>query len=154
MDYGTYYELVLPAGIEDVKGNISENDSKVVFYTVSFKPPVYKVTQSGQAVSSVVPGQSYQLTATLENSSDQSQTVDAILQLRGGKGARENHGGDVLAQLNQRIILAGRQATDVTLEFTVPADIESSIIYGDVFVWEKDGVYASADAVHFSYPVN
>mgnify|MGYP000843913996 FL=1 len=154
LDYGTYYELVLPAGIEDVKGNISENDSKVVFYTVSFKPPVYKVTQSGQAVSSVVPGQSYQLTATLENSSDQSQTVDAILQLRGGKGARENHGGDVLAQLNQRIILAGRQATDVTLEFTVPADIESSIIYGDVFVWEKDGVYASADAVHFSYPVN
>ncbi|HHV16717.1 MAG TPA: DUF1533 domain-containing protein, partial [Gelria sp.] len=154
LDYGTYYELVLPAGIEDVKGNISEDDSKVVFYTASFKPPVYKVTQDGKEVSGVVAGQSYQLTATLENSSDQSQTVDAILQLRGGKGARENQGGDVLDQLNQRITVDSRQTTDVTLEFTVPVDIDSSVIYGDIFIWEKDGVYASAEPVHFSCPVN
>ena len=154
LDYGACYELVLPAGIEDVKGNISENDSKVVFYTASFKPPIYKVTQGGKEVNGVVAGQSYQLTATLENSSDQSQTVDAILQLRGGKGARENHGGDVLAQLNQRITVDSRQTTNVTLEFTVPVDTDSSVIYGDIFIWEKDGVYASAEPVHFSYPVN
>ena len=154
LDYGTYYELVLPAGIEDVKGNISEDDSKVVFYTASFKPPVYKITQGGKEVSGVVAGQSYQLTATLENSSDQSQTVDAILQLRGGKGAREKHGGDVLAQLTQRITVDSKQTANVTLEFTVPKDIDSSVIYGDIYIWEKDGVYASADPVHFSYPVN
>lgn len=154
LGYGTYYELVLPAGIKDIKGNISENDAKVVFYTRSFKQPVYKMTQGGKEVSRIVPGQSYQLTATLENCSDRSQTVDAILQLRGGKGAREKHGGDVLAQLNKMVTVGSRQTTDVTLEFTVPVDIDSSVIYGDIYVWEKDGAHASAEPVHFSCPVD
>lgn len=153
LDYGTSYELVLPAGIEDIKGNRSENDSKLAFYTVAFKQPVYKVTRGGQEVNGVEPGQSYQLVATLENRSEQPQTVDAILQLRGGKGAREDHGGDVLAQRNQSITLASGQTTDITLEFTVPQDIDGPVIYGDIFTWEKEGSYASAAPVRFSCPV-
>lgn len=153
LDYGTYYELVLPAGIEDIKGNRSENDSKLVFYTVAFTQPVHKITQGGQEVNGVVPGQSYQLVVTLENRSEQLQAVDAILQLRSGKGAREDHGGDVLAQRSQSITLASGQTTDITLEFTVPQDIDGSVVYGDIFTWEKDGSYASAAPVRFSCPV-
>ncbi|MDD3853638.1 MAG: Ig-like domain-containing protein, partial [Syntrophomonadaceae bacterium] len=154
LEYGTYYELVLAAGLKDIQGNTTATEEKVAFCTVPFKQPVYKVTKNGQEVNSVQLGESYQLVATLENGSDKTQTVDAILQLRGGKGVRENYGGTVLAQSSQEINkLKSGENTDITIDFTIPQDMDSFEICADIFAWEKDGKSAGSKPFHFSCPV-
>ena len=154
LEYGTYYELVLAAGLKDIQGNTTATEEKVAFCTVPFKQPVYKIIKNGQEVNSVQLGETYQLVATLENGSDKTQTVDAILQLRGGKGVRGTYGGTVLAQSVQEInkLNAGKN-TNITIDFTIPQDLDSFEVYGDIFTWEKDGKSASSKPFHFSCPV-
>jgi hypothetical protein len=153
LEYGTCYELVIGSGLKGVSGAKTEADSKVEFCTVAFNEPTYKITRDGQEVTTVAVGQTYKLEATLTNCSDKTQTVDAVLQLRGGKGARNIYGGYIISQSVQTIEVKKGASTDVTLEFTVPNDLDSFYLYGDIFVWEKVGSPASAMPFHFNCPV-
>ena len=153
LEYGTCYELVIGSGLKGVSGAKTEADSKVEFCTVAFNEPTYKITRDGQEVTTVAVGQTYKLEATLTNCSDKTQTVDAVLQLRGGKGARNIYGGYIISQSVQTIEVKKGASTDVTLEFTVPNDLDSFYLYGDIFVWEKVGSPASAMPFHLSCPV-
>lgn len=153
LEYGTDYELLIPAGIEDTVGNSADNESTLLFKTLSFEQPSYKITQGEQGVETVKPGEKYRITAAVTNASVKAETVKAILQLRGGKGARQEQGGNVLAQNSQIITVDSEQSSDVILDFEVPADIDSPMIYGDIFVWEDDCLNARAKPAHFSCPV-
>jgi len=153
LEYGADYELIIPAGIEDTEGNSADNESILLFKTLSFKQPSYKITQGENSVETVEPGEKYRLTATVTNASAKAETVKAILQLRSGKGARQEQGGEVLTQNSQIITVESGQSNEVILDFEVPVDIDSSVIYGDIFVWEDDCLSASAKPAHFSCPV-
>lgn len=153
LEYGADYELVIPAGIEDTAGNSVYHESAVVFKTLSFEPPSYKITQGEQPVETIKPGGKYRLTASVTNASAKAKTVKAILQLRGGKGAMPEQGGEVLAQDSPIITVESKHSSDVVLDFEVPADMDSPVIYGDILVWEEDCLNASAKPAHFSCPV-
>lgn len=153
LEYGTCYELVIASGLEGASGTRTEADSKVEFCTVAFNEPSYKITKDSQEVTAVTVGQTYQLTATLTNCSDQKQSIDAVIQLRGGKGARNMYGGYIINQYVEQTDVKKGEYTDVTLEFTVPSDLDSFYLYGDIFVWEKNGSSASAMPFHLSCPV-
>lgn len=153
LDYGTCYELMIGSGLEGVSSARTDADSKVEFCTVAFDEPTYKITRDGQEVTTVAVGQAYKLEAILTNCSDQKQSIDAVLQLRGGKGARDICGGYILTQYVKQIDVKKGEPTTVTLEFTVPSDLDSFYLYGDIFVWEKNGSSANALPFHFSCPV-
>lgn len=153
LEYGADYELVIPAGIEDTAGNSSYNESTVLFKTLSFEPPSYKITQGEQPVKTLKSGEKYRLTANVTNASAEAKTVKVILQLRSGKGAMPEQGGEILAQNSPIITVESKQSSDVMLDFEVPADMDSPVIYGDILVWEKDCLNASAKPAHFSYPI-
>ncbi len=159
LEYGTYYELIIPAGIRDSEKNATVKDTKVVFYTVSMTSE-YQITQDGKPVTAVKPDQTYDLVATITNKSDKTEEATVILQVRGGKGASEEYGGYVVG-LPQRteITVESGASVDVSMTFyTDPEVIEPAWkddIYGDIMVLDKD-IISCPKAVtgHFTFPID
>jgi uncharacterized repeat protein (TIGR02059 family) len=159
LEYGTYYELILPAGIKDSEGNATVKDTKVVFYTVSMVSE-YQICQNGEPVTAVKPDQTYDLNATITNRSDKTENATVILQVRGGKGAREEQGGYVVGQpYRTEVTVESGASVEVSMTFyTDPETIEPAWkddIYGDIMVLDVDKISCpKAVTGHFTFPID
>ncbi|WP_081949374.1 Ig-like domain-containing protein [Paenibacillus durus] len=145
LDGGAYYKLTVPGKVTDADKNVMGTDSSVTFYT---KPAAFtdeiSFTRSdvlnAPVTDKLEPGKEYLVTVKAKNMSD-AILHDAAVYLiaRGGKGARLEHGGEVIAT---KSINTGsypgpdRYLPNFTFLIKVPEDIEGDV-YVDVMMRES-----------------
>lgn len=152
--YGGNYQLILPGNLAGTDGSLAEGNHTLEFYTQTCQVGGdAALTLNGQVATAVVPGQTYHFVAAVGNKSDQSQSVNIYAVARGGKGARLDHGGQVLGFSKQSVTINSQAGADVPFDFTLPADITAGNVYVDIFVWNNNGQYRAAEPAHFEYQV-
>ncbi|MFW5649426.1 MAG: hypothetical protein ACOCG5_10080, partial [Candidatus Alkaliphilus sp. MAG34] len=135
-----------------IEGNRSE-ETALLFETLSFEQPTLGLIRDEEPVETIKPGDGYQLLATVTNAGAAQRKVRVIIQLRSGKGARYEQGGNVFYKNNEVIEVEAGQSNDIILDFEVPADLDGHVVYGDIFVWEEGSLNANSIPGHFECPV-
>ena len=151
LSYGALYTLTLSENIKGVSGASLGRGATIDFRTQSFaKPDV--VVEKGQKV---VGGTEYTVTATYKNEIPYNYYVteeaEVRFVVRGGIGARETHGGEMIFYEKAELALLPDITDSVSTTFVVSDEIGD--FYVDVYTWSPDGHYSAADTVNIVYEV-
>ncbi|MDT3427838.1 hypothetical protein J2Z22_003414 [Paenibacillus forsythiae] len=145
LDGGAYYRLTVPGKLTDADGNVMGNEASTTFYT---KPAVItdEISFSRSDVlnapvtDKLEPGKEYLVTVKAKNMSDTNlHDATVFLVARGGKGARLEHGGAVIATKSiNTASLPGpdRYLPNFSFIVKVPENIEGDV-YIDVMMRES-----------------
>ena len=160
---GGHYRITVPSKLTDKQGNGLGADASVEFYT---KPAVIPDTFSvvldeagSPAAEGLQPGKRYVFSIQPINMSDfYHRAARTYIVVRGGKGARLEHGGDILGK---GYFNTGGQPNKPfgkeSVVFTVPKDITGEV-YVDVMLREtttaRDNPRVLAETKHFELQVN
>ncbi len=160
---GGRYKITVPSKLTDKQGHALGADAGVEFYT---KPAVIPdqfsvvLDEAGSpAVEKLQPGKRYVFSIQPVNMSDfYHQAARTYIVVRGGKGARLEHGGDILGK--GYFNTGGQPNKPFGKEyvvFIVPEDITGNV-YVDVMLREtttaRDNPRVLAKTRHFELPVN
>jgi len=164
---GGHYKITVPSKLTDNQGYVMGSDASVEFYTKpALIPEQYSLVLDGvgsPAVTALQPGESYVFSIQPVNMSDyRHRAARTYIVVRGGKGARPEHGGDILGKGHFNTA-ANSTANPVhvfgkeSVMFTVPEDITGNV-YVDVMLREtttaRDNPRVLAKTRHFELQVN
>ena len=161
LDYGARYMITVPAKLSNKQGKTLGTDASVTFYTKpAVIPATATVTVSGgtASITTLEPGKTYTAKIQPTNGSASAFAKARVyMVVRGGIGARLEHGGDILAsQYVETSAAANGVFGQQTIIFTVPANITGNV-YVDVMMREADSVRANprmlAETKHFELQV-
>ncbi|MCG9968814.1 Ig-like domain-containing protein [Pelotomaculum terephthalicicum JT] len=163
---GGHYKITVPSKLTDKQGNALGADAGVEFYT---KPAVIPAQFSlvldetgSPAVEKLQPGKRYVFSIQPINMSDREHShARTYIVARGGKGARLEHGGDILGK--GYFNTAANSTANPThvfgkesIVFTVPEDVAGNV-YVDVMLREttreRDNPRVLAKTMHFELQV-
>lgn len=155
LDYGVNYQIVLPAALTDTDGK-SELSDRIISFTTqtstvenfclkSVAGNILKTDASNPGI--VNPGEKYYINYSVTNHSNTVQKYMMYMVVRGGKGAREDCGGQVLYSYSASY----GNISNIPLYFNVPKDITGNL-YVDIYTRGSDSE-AQGKPAHYLYKI-